>query len=121
MPCSMRCGTSCMARRRGTGTTLRETGRSPRQLGTNPSAGTASDRRRVANLKARALWALGVSGRRWCELCDDSGWRSTAIAGEVERCGCEPITAREAQAILNDCQQAPSVAVVASWERRAYR
>lgn len=60
--------------------TLRDSGRSPRQLQTNPramgtnqSAGTERDARRVANIIRRAMQRVHDGDEVWCERCADEG------------------------------------------------
>lgn len=85
--------------------------------GTNPSAGTRRDRERVARLKARAFGVLHARGETWCPRCGDDG----VIEGEggaFGPCGCG-LTSREAQAILDGLDYAPTLREIERARRRA--
>lgn len=88
-----------MTRRRKDGTNLRALGLSPRQLATNPGAGTARDARRVDNIVRRALQRLHDGGDAWCETCGDEGVTDTG-AGFGPCHDHRTMTSREAYTVL---------------------
>ena len=80
---------------------MRQTGRNPRRLGTNASAGTVADINRVDRLRRRAVarWRV-ATGLPWCPICDDDLVTETG-AGTWEPCPThKPMTANEAADIL---------------------